>query len=103
RCDLLLRPRPAGFHCRCDAAARTKLPMHYSPDRVASLHHILQHLIHYIFLEDAEISVAEQIFLNRFELQAPLTRHVTNIENAKIRQTSLWADRSQLGIVNRNL
>ena len=78
-------------------------PLHHGPHWVARLHHIFQHLVHNVLLENTEISVTEKVLLQRLQLQASFARHVADGELSEIRQSSLWTNRCQLRIVNLNL
>jgi hypothetical protein len=55
-----------------------------------------------VFLKDAQVAIVQQIFLERFQLQAQLARHVTDFQHAKIRQAGFWADGGELRHVNQD-
>src|SRR3569833_2024787 len=88
--DLCGRPWPFGFYIRRDAAAGAELAAHHSPHGIAGFHHVFEDLVDDVFLEDAEVAVAEEVFLERFELEAAGARHVADGEVAEVRQASLW-------------
>src|ERR1700739_1555235 len=96
-------PWPARFDSGGDAPARTKLTSHHRPNRIAGLHDVLQHLIHNVFLEYAEIAVTEEELLQGFQFEADLTGHVADVKNAKVRKPCFRTDRGKLRIVNRDL
>ena len=98
-----LRAGPAGFYGGADSAARTEDALDHSPDRVGRLHDIFKDLVDDVFLEDAEVAIAEEILLERLELEAALAGHVADGQNAEVGQTGLGADAGQLGIVNFDL
>src|SRR5579862_1209320 len=74
--NLDLRPGPAGFNCRADASARPEFSTYHCPHWIASLHHIFEHLVHDVLLENAQVPIAEEIFLERFQFQTSLAGHV---------------------------
>src|SRR5579863_3631237 len=84
RAGLWLRSGPSRFDRGRDAAPGAKLAVHHSPDRIARFHDVFQHLIDDIFLEDAEIAVTEQIFLQRLQFEAALAWHVADVQPAEI-------------------
>ncbi len=63
RSQLLLCSRPARFHQRPQSAARTELSAHLAPHRLGRLHHILQNLVHDVFLKDSQVAVFVDVFL----------------------------------------
>ena len=70
------------------------------PDRVAGLDDIFEDLVDNVFLEDAEITVAEEVLFEGLKFEAECAWHVTNGENTKVRQTGFGTDRGQFWIVN---
>src|SRR6185437_12362340 len=100
---LLLRAWPLCFNHGGDTAAWTEIAGHVRPYRIAGLHHILQNLVHHIFLKYSKIPVAEQILLPRFQFQTALARHITQLNDSEIGQSGLGAHRSKFGIIDQNL
>ena len=90
---------PAGLYGGADAAAWTEDAFDDCPDGIGGFDNVFKDLIHDVFLKDTEIAVAEEIFLERFELEAALAGHVTDGEDAEVRQAGFGADAGQLGIV----
>ena len=89
---LLLGPGPFCFNLRSDATARAKVPVYDGPDGVAGFHDIFEDLVDDVFLEDPKVAVAEELFLERFELEAPRARHVADGEMAEVGQACFGAD-----------
>src|ERR1019366_5988252 len=58
--SLPARP-PRNHHCR-NPAARTEFAFHFGPHGLSAADDILQHLIHDVLLEDAEVAIRLQIF-----------------------------------------
>jgi hypothetical protein len=94
--------RPASFNGGCDAAAGTEFSAHDSPDRIAGFNDVFKDLVDDVFLKDAEVSVTEEVLLERFQFEAALTRHVANGEDAEVRKPGFWADRSHLRVVDED-
>src|SRR5262249_46351584 len=88
----LLRPRPPGHNGRRNPAAWTKLAPHLRPCRLRPLHYVLEDLVDHVFLENPEVAVALQIFLQRLQFKTELVWHVLNLEHAEIRQPGLGAN-----------
>jgi len=59
-------PWPAGFDCGADAAAGVVFAFDYGPHWVAGFHHIFENLVDDVFLEDAQVAVAEEIGIGTF-------------------------------------
>jgi hypothetical protein len=97
-----LGPRPARFHDGRDASTWAKITLHYRPHRIAGLHHVVQYLIHNVFLKDAEIPVAKEIFLIRFQFQALLIRHIAKGNHTKIGQPRLGTHGGKLRVIDHN-
>ena len=91
---------PASFYGGGYAAAGAEFAAHYGPDRVAGFHNIFEDLVDDVLLEDAEVAVAEEVFLERFEFEAAAAGHVANGERTEVGQTGLGADGSELRIVD---
>src|SRR6266403_610853 len=60
---LFLRSRPLRDHDCRNPSARTEFTFHLCPHRLGPADNILQHLIHNVLLEDAEVSIRLEIFL----------------------------------------
>ena len=99
---LLFGPRKTSFDGGGNAASRAEFAADYCPDGIAGLHYVFQDLIDNVFLKNAEVAVTEEVLLERFELEAAVTRHVAHVEDAEVRQACLGADRGQLRIVDGN-
>lgn len=91
-----------GFNHRRDAAARAEVANNFCPDRITGFHYIVEHLVDDVFLEDAEIAVGEEIFLEGLELEATLAGHVADGDAAEVGQSGLGADAGELWIVNED-
>jgi hypothetical protein len=98
-----LRSWPLSDHYRRNSAARSELALYLGPHRFRPPHHILQHLIHNIFLKDAQVPICLQIFLQRLQFQTELIGFVADHDVPKIRQASLWTDRGEFRIIHNNL
>jgi hypothetical protein len=98
----LFGPWPAGFNGCGNTAAGTEFAADNGPDGVAGFHHVFEDLVDDVFLEDAEVAVAEEIFLEGFEFEAAAAGHVADGERTKVRQSGLGADGCQFGIVDDN-
>jgi hypothetical protein len=94
--------RPLRKHNRRYPAAGTEIPFDFRPHGLGTAHDILKHAINDVLLEDSEVAVKLQVFLQRLQFQACFTWHVANSDGSKIGQTSLGADRGKLGIVHNN-
>ena len=100
RFALLIWTGPAGFDGGGDAAAGAEFAADDGPDGIAGFHHVFEDLVDDVFLEDAEVAVAEEIFLKRFEFEAAGAGHVANGEVAEVGQAGLGADGGEFGIVD---
>src|SRR6266567_3966015 len=99
---LFLWSGPACFHCGPNPAARAKDTLDHCPLWLGRADHVFQNLIDDILLEDTKIAVVQQILLERFQFQAKLGRHVTNLQQAKVGQAGLRAHRRKLRHVNED-
>src|SRR5690242_7687366 len=61
----ILFPRPLRFHNRSDAATRPEVSPHCGPYGLGGADNIFQHPVDDVLLEDAEVTILEQIFLQR--------------------------------------
>lgn len=97
---LLLRAGEARFDGGGDAAAGAEFSADDGPDGIAGLDDVFEDLVDDVFLEDAEVAVAEEVFLEGSELEAALAGHVADVEDAEVRQAGFGADRSEFRIVD---
>jgi hypothetical protein len=94
---------PAGFDFGGDAAARAEVAVDDGPHRVAGFHHVFENLINDVFLKYAEIAVAEEVFLERFEFEATGARRVADGEVAEVGQAGFGTNRGQFRVVDDDL
>ena len=92
-----------GFDHSGDAAAGTEVAYYFGPDGVGGFDYVVEDLVDDVFLKDAEVAVGEEIFLERFELEAQFARHVADGEATEVGQTGLGADAGELGVVDEDL
>ncbi len=97
-----LRSRPARFHHRRNTSPRTEHSLHFSPYRTRASHHIFQHPVNDIFLENPQVPIDVQIFLERLQFETDLIRHVADRNHTKIRQPGFRAHRCELRILDHN-
>src|SRR3954470_17148851 len=57
----------AGHRRRLDAAARVEDALHFHPFRRAGLHAIGQHAVHDMLMENPEIAIVEDVFLETLQ------------------------------------
>jgi hypothetical protein len=76
---------PTSLDHRANAATWTENSTDDCPFWFRGAHYILKDAIDYVLLKNAEIAVAREIFLQRFQFQTALSRHVTNREHPEIR------------------
>jgi len=98
--QLFLRPGETSFDGGSDAAAGAELATDYGPGGIACLDHIFEDLVDDVFLEDAEVAVAEEVLLEGFEFEAAMARHVADVEDAEIWQPGFGADRGQFRVID---
>src|SRR5579872_4816472 len=79
-----------------EAAARREFSNHRGLHRLGRFHHVAQHAVHDVFLEDAQVAIGEQVHLVRLQLEAQAVGHVAQHEAAEIGERRLRADRSEL-------
>jgi hypothetical protein len=91
-----------GFDDGGDAAARTEVADYFGPDRVAGFDDVIEDLVDDVLLKDAEVAVGEEIFLEGFQLEAGLARHVSDGDAAKVGEAGLGADAGELGVVDED-
>ena len=78
-------------HDRPDTAARPEFALHFRPFRSSGPHYVFQYAVDDVLLEDPDIAIAGQIFLQRLQFQAILVGHVADPQDAEVGQTSLRA------------
>ncbi len=64
----MVRTRIGRSYYGADTTARTEVTLHLSPDGVASSNHVIEDAIADVFLKDAKVAIAEEIFLQALEL-----------------------------------
>ena len=80
-----------------DAAAGAEVAYDDGPDWVAGFDDVVEDLVDDVLLEDAEVTVGEEVFLEGLELKAGLARHVANGDAAEVGEAGLGADTGELG------
>jgi hypothetical protein len=73
------------------------------PNGIAGFNNIFEDLVDDVLLEDAEIAIAEEVFLERFELEAARAWHVADGEMAEVGQAGFWTNRGQFRVVDDDL
>ncbi len=86
-----------------DAAAGAEVAYDNGPDGIAGFDDVVEDLVDDVFLEDAEVAVGEEVFLEGLELQAALAGHVADGEAAEVGEARLGADAGELGVVDEDL
>jgi len=94
--------RPASFNSGCDSAARAEYTANHGPDGVTGLYDVFENLVDDVLLKDSQIAIAEEVFLQRFQLEASAARHVADGEGAKIGQAGLGTNGGQFRIVDHD-
>src|SRR6202000_2283374 len=90
------RTRVEGFDDGGDAAAGTEVADNFGPDGVASFDDVVKDLIDDVLLEDAEVTVGEEIFLEGFEFETGFAGHVADGDAAEVGEAGLGADGGEL-------
>jgi len=101
--DLRLGAWPAGFYYGGDAATGAEVALDYGPDWIAGFYYVFEDLVGDVLLEDAEIAIAEEVFLIGLELDAALARHVAQGNRSEVGQAGLGADGGEFRIVDEDL
>src|SRR5580700_8465227 len=65
-----------GFDNSGDSAAGAEVADDFGPDRIAGFDDVVENLVDDVLLEDAEVAVGEEIFLEGLEFEAGLAGHV---------------------------
>jgi hypothetical protein len=81
-----LRPGVACLDLTLNSSAGSEFASDTHRNRFAGLDQVVEDAIHGILIEDAEIPIGRDVFLQRFKLEAPLIRDITHIEGPKIGQ-----------------
>jgi hypothetical protein len=92
-----------GFDYGGDAAAGAEVADYFSPDGVAGFDDVVEDLVDDVLLEDAEVAVGEEVFLEGLQLEAGLARHVANGDAAEVGEAGFGADGGELGVVDQDL
>jgi hypothetical protein len=92
-----------GFDNSGDSAARAEVADDFGPDGIAGFDDIVEDLVDDVLLEDAEVTVGEEIFLEGFELEAGLAGHVADRDATEVGKAGLGTDRGELGVVDEDL
>src|SRR5215813_1098178 len=77
-----LRSWPTCFHRGSDAASGTKHATDHRRFGTRGADYVFEHAVHDVFLEDAQVAVVRQVFLERLQLQAELVGDVADLEHA---------------------
>ena len=83
------------INCRyasLDSATHVVVAMQACPSRGTCFYNIIQDAIDYVFVEDTNISVREDIFLETLQLKAMFRRFVRKVQDSEIRKAGLWTD-----------
>ena len=80
----------------CQAAAWGEFAANDAPFRLDGVDDVVEHFVHGVFVEDAEVAVGQQVHFQRFELDAVFARHVLDSDGAEVGQAGFWADRGVL-------
>src|SRR4029434_5059864 len=79
-----LRSAVACFDSTLNSSPGSEFTADTHRHRVAGLDQVPENAIDRIFIEDAEIAVGRDVFLQGSELEAPLVWNITHIESPKI-------------------
>src|SRR5579862_2733795 len=93
------RTRPSGHYYGRDSSSGTEIALYFGPDWFCPAHHVFQHTIHNVLLEDSQVAITLQIFLQGFQLETMLVRHVADGHGAEIGQAGLGTHRGKLRVV----
>jgi hypothetical protein len=80
---------------RSDTPTGTPAAFHGGAARLDDLQEIIENSIRYVFVEDPFVPEFLQVKLQALKFYALLVRHVSKHQDAKIRLTGLWANRSE--------
>jgi len=100
--DLFGRAGPAGYDCGADAAAGAEDAFDFGPDGISGFDDVFENLVDDVFLEDAEVAVAEEIFLERLEFEAAVAGHIADGEDAEVGKAGFGADGSEFWVVDED-
>jgi hypothetical protein len=87
-----LRSAVARFDSTLNSSPGSEFTADTHRNRFAGLDQVPENAIDRIFIEDAEIAVGRDVFLQGFELEAPLVGNVTHVECPEIRQAGSRAN-----------
>src|SRR5512138_702479 len=96
-------PREAGLDDRGEAAAGVELAPDDGALRPASADDVLKDAVDDVLVEDAQVPISQEIFLEGLELQDLRGRDVTERDRPEIRQARFRADRGELGELDGDL
>src|ERR1700685_722378 len=95
--------RVEGFDDGGDASAGAEVADYLGPDGVGGFDDVVEDLVDDVFLEDAEVAVDKEVFLEGLQLHALLAGHVADGEAAEVGKPGLGADAGELGVVDEDL
>jgi hypothetical protein len=95
-----LLARPFCYDCGRNSSTRAEVALYFGPDWFGPSHHIFQHLIHDVFLKDAQVAVRLQVFLVGLQFEAEFVWLIAQRDYAEIGQAGFGADGGELGIVD---
>lgn len=88
---------PAGEDGGGQAAAGSEFAADNAPFRANGFDDVAKDFVHRVFVEDAEVTVGEEIHFQGFQLEAIFPRHVLNGDGAIVGHAGLGADRGIFG------
>src|SRR5579884_580905 len=94
------RMRPPSFNGGSNSSAWAEDSAHHCPFGISGAYYIVQNSVDDVFLKDAEIAVAGQIFFQRLQLQAAFARHVAQCEHAEIGESGFRTDGCEFRNIN---
>jgi hypothetical protein len=94
--------RVEGFDDGGDSAAGAEVADDDGPDGVGGFDDVVEDLVDDVLLEDAEVAIGEEVFLEGFEFHAALAGHVADGEAAEVWQAGFGADGGEFGVVDEN-
>src|SRR5271157_2629809 len=93
---LSTRPAPGGGDYGRDAAARREFAGHGGHLRTRRAHHVAQHAVHDVLLEDSQAAIRQQVGFVRLQLQASPAGDVAQHDPAEIGEARLGTDGRKL-------
>src|SRR5215472_7251752 len=92
-----LAPAPCSRDHGRQTAARREFSHDCRAHGFRGFHHVAEHAVHRVFLEDSEVAIGQQIHLVGLQLEAEPVGHVAQNNPTEIGQSCLRADGSELG------